>query len=534
MIFLNKKKHSGLLIKRISLTLFFFLLASIINLIKSQYCFTPSTNIQISPTAQTQTTAIYSSGIRAFNFQATAGFYYNFSTCDLSLNDTYLRIYNSATGGSVIALNDDNCGLQSNLNWLCSSNGAYSVLLSKNSCTSLSSNTRMSYSTSISSPQDPCNNINTISCETTMPFLLDTGSGFWNNPGVFVEPGNEVVYAYTPTVSGQYTINVYHSGVGNISLYDASSCSSSGWNYLNYSGASLTSTFSAIVQLTNGIMRYFLIDDDDINISNGTIELICPNGFVNSCTQLNYGSSQATSPADEEIFNVTFGTLNNSSNCNSTAPGTGSIKNQYSNYTGSVTAPTLTLGNTYSISVTLGECNTSTYTGGVSVYIDYNANGIFTDQGENVWNIPNSNFSFAGSTYSSNILIPANTTIGFKRMRVIASYSGSMAPTAFYTYGETEDYCIQLKAIEASIFSTNQIDLKVNVYPNPSMGLLIVKLENNQNYKIVISNILGEVIYFKEAENTNSIDLIKFENGLYFLKILDNNCTLFSARIIKN
>ena len=119
-------------------------------------------------------------------------------------------------------------------------------------------------------------------------------------------------------------------------------------------------------------------------------------------------------------------------------------------------------------------------------------------------------------------------------MRVIASYSGLMAPTAFYSYGETEDYCIQLKAIEAAIFSTNQIDLKVNVYPNPSMGLLIVKLENNQDYKIVISNILGEVIYIKEAENTNSIDLIKFENGLYFLKILDNNCTLFSTRIIKN
>ncbi len=66
------------------------------------------------------------------------------------------------------------------------------------------------------------------------------------------------------------------------------------------------------------------------------------------------------------------------------------------------------------------------------------------------------------------------------------------------------------------------------------MGLLIVKLENNQDYKIVISNILGEVIFIKEAEYTNSIDLIKFENGLYFLKILDNNCTLFSARIIKN
>lgn len=534
MFFLNNKKQSCLLIKKLSLIFVFFLLASISNLIKSQYCFVPATNIQISPSAQTQTTAIYNSGIRAFNFQATAGFYYYFSTCDLSLDDTYLRIYSSSSGGSIISLNDDNCGLQSSINWLCSSSGAYSVLLSKNSCSSLSSNTRMSYSTAISSPQDPCNNINSISCENIIPFLLDTGSGFWNNPGVFLEPGNEVVYAFTPTVSGQYTINIFHSGVGNISLYDASLCSSSGWNYLNYSGAALTSTFSTIVQLTNGFMRYFLIDDDDINLSIGTIELICPNGFVNSCTQLNYGSSQANSPSDEEIFNVTFGTLNNTSNCNSIAQGQGSIKNQYSNYSGSVIAPSLNIGNTYSISVTLGECNTSTYTGGTSVYIDYNTNGIFTDQGENVWNIPSCNFSFAGTTYSSNILIPANTTTGFKRMRVIASYSGPMAPTAFYTFGETEDYCIEVKAIEASITSQNQIDLKVKAFPNPTSGLIKVFLENNRDYKILILNVLGQILLTKDAEYINSIDLKNFENGLYFLKVLDNNCTLFSTRIIKN
>lgn len=534
MFFLNNKKHSCLLIKRTSLIFVFFLLASILNLIKSQYCFTPATNIQISPSAQTQTTAVYNSGLRAFNFLATAGLYYNFSTCNLSINDTYLRIYNSASGGSIISLNDDNCGLQSNINWLCPSNGAYSILLSKNFCSSLSSDTRMSYSTAILSPQDPCNNINSIFCENIMSFLLDTGSGFWNNPGAFLQPGNEVVYAFTPTVSGQYTINIFHTGVGNISLYDASLCSSSGWNYLNYSGASLTSTFSTIVQLTNGLTRYFLIDDDDINLSNGTIELICPNGFVNSCTQLNYGSSQANSPSDEEIFNVTIGTLNNTSNCNSIAQGQGSIKNQYSNYTGSVIAPALTLGNTYSISVTLGECNTNTYTGGTSVYIDYNSNGIFTDQGENVWNIPNCNFSFAGTTYSSNILIPPNTTTGFKRMRVIASYSGLIAPTAPYTYGETEDYCVEIKAIQASITSQSQIDLKVKTYPNPTSSSIKVLLENNRDYKILILNILGEVLLTNDAEYYNTIDLKNFENGLYFLKVLDNNCTLFSTRIIKN
>jgi len=58
------------------------------------------------------------------------------------------------------------------------------------------------------------------------------------------------------------------------------------------------------------------------------------------------GNPTFSSTADEEIFNVTLGTLNNTSVCSSVAPGPGSVNSSYNNYTTSVAAPVLTAGQT--------------------------------------------------------------------------------------------------------------------------------------------------------------------------------------------
>jgi hypothetical protein len=55
--------------------------------------------------------------------------------------------------------------------------------------------------------------------------------------------------------------------------------------------------------------------------------LINTSNFINC-----YCTSNATSTFDEEILNVSIGTLNNSSTC-STTGGAGSMQSQYSNYT---------------------------------------------------------------------------------------------------------------------------------------------------------------------------------------------------------
>lgn len=94
-----------------------------------------------------------------------------------------------------------------------------------------------------------------------------------------------------------------------------------------------------------------------------------------------YCTSNAISTYDDEIFNVTLGTLNNTSSCGQLAGGAGSIAYRYSNYTTVVPAPNLLMGNNYPLSVTGGQCNGFTYCGYIYVWIDYNQNGSFTDPG---------------------------------------------------------------------------------------------------------------------------------------------------------
>jgi len=111
----------------------------------SQYCGTATSNVAITPTTTSQLTSSYSSGRRAFNFVATAGCIYEFSTCGQSTNDTYLRLYSTGTGGTLLAQNDDVCGLQSTLTWTATVNGTVSILLTRASCNALSIATKMSY-----------------------------------------------------------------------------------------------------------------------------------------------------------------------------------------------------------------------------------------------------------------------------------------------------------------------------------------------------------------------------------------------------
>lgn len=199
-----------------------------------------------------------------------------------------------------------------------------------------------------------------------------------------------------------------------------------------------------------------------------SVELVATNGAgSNTMTKtdyitvtLNYCTSNATSIADEEILNVTFGSLNNSSTCTTTG-GAGSILNEYSNYTG-VTAPTVVQSSTVSFSVQIGTCG-GTYSNGCAIWIDYNQNGSFNDVGEKVY------FSAATTTgahiESGNIVIPATTSLGLTRMRVIVSESSVPTnPCGTYSWGETEDYFISIAPMVSPIadFSANDVTPIVN------------------------------------------------------------------------
>ncbi|MEJ7611584.1 MAG: GEVED domain-containing protein [Ferruginibacter sp.] len=163
-----------------------------------------------------------------------------------------------------------------------------------------------------------------------------------------------------------------------------------------------------------------------------------------------YCASSANFTGDEDIFRVQFGTLDQISTCATTAPGFGSVKNRYSNYTsgtGAPTAPDVAQGAPYTLSVTVGQCNGFQYTNSVAVFIDYNQNGSFLDAGEKVYNALSGSTVPTPFTHTAPITIPATAVLGQTRMRVVnveTGTPGGILPCGTYGYGETEDYTINI------------------------------------------------------------------------------------------
>ena len=118
-------------------------------LLSAQYCNTATSNDVITPTTTVQSSATYNSARRAFNFVATAGSEYTFSTVGETTVDTYLRLYSTGTGGTLLAESDDYNNTQSEITWYCSTSGTYSVLLTRwtstNTCGNLNANARIKY-----------------------------------------------------------------------------------------------------------------------------------------------------------------------------------------------------------------------------------------------------------------------------------------------------------------------------------------------------------------------------------------------------
>jgi subtilisin-like proprotein convertase family protein len=160
-----------------------------------------------------------------------------------------------------------------------------------------------------------------------------------------------------------------------------------------------------------------------------------------ACGCGNYPAIFATSVDDEDISDVTVGTMSNSSNCSVVAGGTGSVLNRYGNYVGIVTGTSEQIGNTVNFSLTMSTCG-SDWDNFFQIYVDWNQDGDFLDAGEQVFSQTAS--ANGGQTVTGSFQVPMSATLGTTRMRIINIEDNASTfnyAHNFYTYGETEDYC---------------------------------------------------------------------------------------------
>ncbi len=161
-----------------------------------------------------------------------------------------------------------------------------------------------------------------------------------------------------------------------------------------------------------------------------------------------YCVSAPTVSTDEDILNVTFGTLNNTSTCSAISTSAGSMQNQYTNFQ-YVAAPMVAKSSTVPYSIQVGTCGFNSYANRTVIFIDYNHNGVFevSEMADT-----SSGTSLGPNTVTGYISIPPYALDGLTGMRVMVSQQGGpfnlstiqCSTSSPYNWGETEDYLVNV------------------------------------------------------------------------------------------
>jgi len=225
------------------------------------------------------------------------------------------------------------------------------------------------------------------------------------------------------------------------------------------------------------------------------------------------------------IQNVTFGGINNDSQCGDTTTG-------YSNYTTSVAAANVFTGTNVSFSVKVGPSGDGWLYESVGVWIDYNQNGIF-DTNE---------YTFIGTgldqVLTKDIAIPTGALVGNTRMRVVVAASQESAFTDAYKcgplaannpYGEMEDYTINIGTLAVSETSKSNI----KAYPNPVKDIFTIEAQGKIK-SVKVFDVTGKQLLTKDLnEATSKIDFTKFNSGVYVVTTTMEDGSTSSTKVIK-
>jgi hypothetical protein len=82
-----------------------------------------------------------------------------------------------------------------------------------------------------------------------------------------------------------------------------------------------------------------------------------------------------------------------------------------------------------------------------------------------------------------------------------------------------------------------QIDLKAQVYPNPTTDQLVLNVgtDDFKNLRFVLVDLQGKVLKTDRIINaTSTLDISKYSIGTYFLRVLSKNKQIKTFQIVKN
>ncbi len=227
-----------------------------------------------------------------------------------------------------------------------------------------------------------------------------------------------------------------------------------------------------------------------------------------------YCTAGATSTSFEKISNVTFANINK----NSTATA------GYEDFTSTI--GNVNAGQTYTF--TASFTGTSYNGDHVLVWIDFNNDKDFNDAGEQVLVTATKK-----SPWTGNITIPAGATATTTRMRVRLNDSGSstsnITPCGTSTFGQVEDYTLNIGALSVNDVSKNGI----KAYPNPVKDIFNIEAQGKIK-SVKVFDVTGKQLLTKDLNEVKSqIDFSRFNSGVYVVSTTMEDGSTSSTKVIK-
>lgn len=267
----------------------------------------------------------------------------------------------------------------------------------------------------------------------------------------------------------------------------------------------VTSTSYNVTGLTAATTYSFYVKAKDaagnISAASNTVNV--------TTTNVTYCASKGNSVTDEWIDLVQLNTINNVTTANA---GYGNFTNLSTN---------LVSGTSYTVYFSAGFKSTA-YTEYWYIWVDWNQNGTFEST-----ELINSSSSKLSSTLSKAFTVPTTALLGSTRMRVSMKYNAAPTACETFSYGEVEDYTINVQATASPSKGVepkeveNESNTTISVYPNPAYNIINVKLSNGATCsEAKIFNSIGALVKTVRIDgNEKAVDVSELPNGFYIISV---------------
>jgi len=308
--------------------------------------------------------------------------------------------------------------------------------------------------------------------------------------------------------------------------------------YLDGVYYSTTSSTDAIISGLNPGQEYNVYvkayDDEGNSSANSSsiyFETLSDNLPGGGISYPSYGTSYGMNQSIEWIDYVGIGAIDNY---------TGPEAGGYGDYTG--LTPTLLSAHSYDLYLSAGfsDYRDNEYW---RIWIDFNIDGDFYDANELV--AEGGPLAYDG-IISAPFVVPVNIKSGYTVMRVSMKYGSYPNPYEIFTYGEVEDYPIELSTSKSAndqtqIKHSNTRDIndaiainKMLLYPNPATNILTINNSprDGQLQSINIYSASGSLLLTKELINNNEINISDLPAGIYTV-VINTSINSINSKFIK-